>query len=294
MDTTSDVPRSQNPMSSGAAEAADALKVFKEDAAALLSARESTLSGLKVLQKDLFAQYIGVNITKTASAVAAVAAVPLMFLFPPAGVGCAIASGATGVGAALGDFITDKVHSGTFKQVMDADECARKKFEESTQNLAAAFANLNASHGTMLQEIWSYLTSVGSAAYGSYSTFSTAMTLVNIVKITRAVQQLDNVAIATVRVGTGLGATAKALGLGTRGLKSVTVTTMESGAAGSKVATQVVASTAAKALAGVAAVVSVVDCVWSWAADSDLKKKVKECVDIVQRSVNDLREITEM
>merc|ERR1739848_720386 len=99
----------------------------------------------------------------------------------------------------------------------------------------------------MLQEVWSYISQVGSATYATYSTFSTAMNLVNIVKITRTVQQTSGVAGATVRLGTGIGATAKGLGVGSGGLRAVTVS-MEGGAAGSKAATQVVASTGAKAL----------------------------------------------
>merc|ERR1719161_1449256 len=115
------------------------------------------------------------------------------------------------------------------------------------------------------------------------------MNLVTIVEITRAVQQTSGVAGATVRLGTGLGAALKEIGVGTGGLRAVTVS-MEGGATASK-GTAVVASAGAKALAGVAAAISVADCVWSWAADSDLTKQVKECIGLVQRSVNDLHRI---
>lgn len=273
-------------------QAAQALENFCDDAASFRRARQGVLTELQQLDSSLTAQFVGVNVTKTVSAAFAVATVPLMFLFPPAGVACGIVSGATGVGAALGDFIADRINSSHFKSAMERDERHRKKFEESTTRLAETLAGLGASEDGMLEEVWSYLQSVGSALYGSYGVFNTAMNLVNIVQLTKAVQATSGVAGATIRLGTGLGATAKGFGIGTGGLRAVTVS-MEGGAAGSEALVSVVASTGAKAMAGLAAVVSVADMIHSWSTRSATAEGVKECIKIVKQGISELRQISQ-
>mmetsp|Transcript_77279 Transcript_77279/g.202769 ORF Transcript_77279/g.202769 Transcript_77279/m.202769 type:complete len:536 (+) Transcript_77279:3-1610(+) len=185
---------------------------------ALLDIHRRTLRGLRELDARFTGQWVGVNVTNTASAGLGIASAVLLFAAPPVGVGLGVGSAITGGIAFAGDSLADRAHLSDLKRQLSRD--AREAFvvaELLKEWLQARQAMLDGSSGgrrppSLCEDLESTCSSNASTATnesaapmtvgGAFETSLTAGAVVDGVAVagTRVADQMGKAACAASQV----------------------------------------------------------------------------------------------
>merc|ERR1740129_1228825 len=88
---------------------------------ALQEVRRETISKMQSMDQQLTGQWVAVNSVNTVGAGLGIASAVAWFLAPPVGIGLGISSAAAGVGATVGDVISDKTKLSELRQQMSSN-----------------------------------------------------------------------------------------------------------------------------------------------------------------------------
>lgn len=251
--------------------------------------RKRTLETLRKLRTDCKKLHENVGTAKGASAGFAVGAAITMFFAPPVAIAGGIASGVTSLATGVSNYTLSSDQAAVFKRALEEDEESRKLWEKRRVNCAVCLSSMKCS---VRDDYAKAIMTLGIAAYSTYSAANTVLTLHGMLSLVTEIQGMAGVGEATIRYGTGLSAMMfQMTGLGESGLRQVTVS-MGGGAASGEAATvSVVASTGAKAMAGVAAVWSVYDLYKHQTTPNDFLKEINTAISQLESSLSDLEKV---